>query len=53
MRLPEPARDDLLEFVGATPIADAQLSSMIDAMAEMRTPSDWCARNHPNSTISS
>lgn len=34
MRLPDSARADLLEFVGATPVADAQLSGMIDALAE-------------------
>jgi len=34
MRLPDSARTDLLEFVGATPVADAQLSHMIDTIAE-------------------
>lgn len=34
MRLPDSARTDLLEFLGATPIADAQLSHMIDGIAE-------------------
>jgi hypothetical protein len=34
MRLPDTARTDLLEFLGATPVADAQLSAMIDDMAE-------------------
>lgn len=34
MRLPDSARTDLLEFVGATPVADAQLSHMIDMIAE-------------------
>ncbi len=34
MRLPEAARTDLLEFLGATPIADAQLSAVIDSIAE-------------------
>lgn len=34
MRLPDSARADLLEFVGATPVADAQLSQMIDTIAE-------------------
>lgn len=40
MRLPDSARADLLEFIGATPIADAQLAHMIDAIAEkLRSPS--------------
>lgn len=34
MRLPEAARTDLLEFLGATPVADAQLSAVIDSIAE-------------------
>ena len=34
MRLPDAVRIDLLEFLGATPVADAQLSAMIDDMAE-------------------
>lgn len=34
MRLPEAARTDLLEFLGATPLADAQLSAVIDSIAE-------------------
>lgn len=34
MRLPDFARADLLEFLGATPLADAQLSAMIDEFAE-------------------
>jgi hypothetical protein len=34
MRLPEAARTDLLEFLGATPIADAQLSAVIDGIHE-------------------
>ncbi|MCC0069419.1 MAG: hypothetical protein H6897_05750 [Rhodobacteraceae bacterium] len=34
MRLPDSARTDLLEFLGATPVADAQLSHMIDGIAE-------------------
>lgn len=43
MRLPDSARTDLLEFVGATPVADSQLSHMIDAItdklaSERRTP---------------
>ncbi|MGL4312201.1 MAG: hypothetical protein ACRCSU_17095 [Paracoccaceae bacterium] len=33
MRLPHHARTDLLEFLGATPIADAQLSVMIEDIA--------------------
>lgn len=34
MRLPDSARADLLEFLGATPVADAQLSVMIDDVVE-------------------
>jgi hypothetical protein len=34
MRLPDAARNDLLEFLGATPVADAQLSAVIDSIAE-------------------
>lgn len=34
MRLPDAARADLLEFLGATPIGDAQLSAVIDGIAE-------------------
>ena len=37
MRLPDFARADLLEFLGATPLADAQLSAMIDDFAEKLT----------------
>lgn len=37
MRLPDAARTDLLEFVGATPVADAQLSHMIDAISDKIT----------------
>ncbi|MDI3336367.1 hypothetical protein QKW60_08115 [Defluviimonas aestuarii] len=33
MRLPDTARTDLLEFLGATPLADVQLSAVIDAAA--------------------
>ena len=33
MRLPDAARVDLLEFVGATPVGDAQLAEMIERMA--------------------
>ncbi len=33
MRLPDSARTDLLEFLGATPVADAQLSEMIETVA--------------------
>ena len=33
MCLPESARADLLEFIGATPVADAQLAAMIDSFA--------------------
>ncbi|MFZ1726411.1 MAG: hypothetical protein WBO29_08825 [Albidovulum sp.] len=34
MRLPDSARVDLLEFIGATPVGDAQLSEMIDNFAK-------------------
>jgi hypothetical protein len=34
MRLPDAARTDLLEFLGATPLADAQLSAVIDGITE-------------------
>ncbi len=34
MRLPDAMRIDLLEFLGATPVEEAQLSAMIDDMAE-------------------
>ncbi|MEZ5771497.1 hypothetical protein LX70_02518 [Defluviimonas denitrificans] len=37
MRLPEAARTDLLEFLGATPIGDAQLSAVIDSVTERLT----------------
>lgn len=30
MRLPDAARGDLLEFLGATPVGDAQLAEMIE-----------------------
>lgn len=33
MRLPDSARADILEFLGATPVADAQLAAMIDGIA--------------------
>jgi hypothetical protein len=33
MKLPDSARADLLEFLGETPVADAQLASMLDSMA--------------------
>jgi hypothetical protein len=32
MRLPDSARADLLEFLGATPVADAQLADMIETV---------------------
>jgi hypothetical protein len=34
MRLPDAARADLLEFVGATPIADAHLADMIETVSK-------------------
>lgn len=33
MRLPPNCRTDLLEFVGATPVADLQLELLIDMLA--------------------
>jgi hypothetical protein len=33
MRLPDHARADILEFVGATPLAEAHLSEVIDSFA--------------------
>ena len=48
MRLPEHARTDLLEFLGATPIADAQLSVMIEDIAG-KVERGWRApRYEPN-----
>jgi len=37
MTLPDHARADILEFLGATPVADAQLSSMIDMFSARPT----------------
>lgn len=48
MRLPESARADLLEFVGATPVADSQLSGMIDAIAEKLSADRRSVRLEPN-----
>ncbi|WP_168193233.1 hypothetical protein [Rhodophyticola sp. CCM32] len=31
MKLPKPVRDDLLEFLGETPVADEELERLIDA----------------------
>lgn len=39
MKLPDSTRADLLEFLGETPVADAQLASMLDSMA-VRTLSE-------------
>ena len=33
MKLPEQARTDILEFLGATPIADSQLCLMLDTLS--------------------
>ncbi len=33
MRLPDHARTDILEFIGATPVAEAHLSDVIDSFA--------------------
>lgn len=48
MRLPDFARADLLEFLGATPLADAQLSAMIDDFAEKLRAERQVARAEPN-----
>ncbi len=34
MNLPGPARHDLLEFLGQTPVADSELQRLIDDMAK-------------------
>ena len=34
MRLPQAARADILGFVGATPVGDAQLSAILDSLFE-------------------
>ena len=34
MRLPDAARCDLLEFIGATPVANTELSQMIDTLSK-------------------
>lgn len=34
MLLPDAARSDLLEFIGATPVADAQLAAMIEGLSK-------------------
>ena len=34
MRLPDAARADILGFVGATPLGDAQLSAILDSLTE-------------------
>ncbi|MCB2092837.1 MAG: hypothetical protein H6901_07405 [Rhodobacteraceae bacterium] len=38
MKLPDAARTDLLEFIGATPVADAQLSEIIDNFSIKKSP---------------
>lgn len=48
MRLPDAARNDLLEFLGATPIADAQLSAVIDSVAERLVRDRGAIRMEPN-----
>ena len=48
MRLPEAARTDLLEFLGATPVADAQLSVVIDGIAERISRERSELRMEPN-----
>ena len=37
MQLPQPDRADLLEFLGETPVADAELERLIDAIATRKT----------------
>jgi hypothetical protein len=39
MTLPRSARTDLLEFLGATPVADLQLAAMIESISD-RFPVD-------------
>jgi hypothetical protein len=48
MRLPDSARADLLEFIGATPVAEAQLSDMIDSFAESLSLDRRVQRAEPN-----
>lgn len=48
MRLPDAARNDLLEFLGATPIGDAQLSAVIDSVAERLVRERNGIRMEPN-----
>jgi hypothetical protein len=48
MRLPDAARADLLELVGATPLAEGHLSEMIDSLAESLSNDRRKARAEPN-----
>jgi hypothetical protein len=48
MRLPDSARADLLEFIGATPVAEAHLADMIDSFAESLTADRRHVRQEPN-----
>jgi len=48
MCLPDAARADLLECLGATPLADTQLSSMIDALTEKVIQERRAGRYEPN-----
>ena len=38
MRLPDAIRIDLLEFLGASPVADIQLSDLIERMSKQFEP---------------
>jgi hypothetical protein len=48
MRLPDSARADLLEFIGATPVAEAHLADMIDSFAESLHGERRHVRQEPN-----
>lgn len=48
MRLPDAARGDLLEFLGATPVGDAQLSEMIERLTARIEPERRPLRAEPN-----
>lgn len=44
MRLPPSRRMDLLEFIGATPVADLQLEQLIDMMSSPAASDDRLPR---------
>lgn len=48
MRLPDAARGDLLEFLGATPVGDAQLAEMIERFAARVEAERRPMRGEPN-----